>query len=330
MWFLCLDPSFFFCVLRPDEVILISALFIAWVYQLFKLTLFWSDPCKWFCDPVFSYWCLDQDNITEGTLVPFILGFLAAQLTLCPLTGCQARGQYPALQKVQQLQLHLWSVCALLYYRKEKKKTKAKFIKCLYVTRYSSEILNIVVCTFDNSKSKKNVSFRWGFTYLLRVSLEFMKKNPQNCQDWKRPSKSSSPTISPAPPKSPPDHVPRWLIQMSIKHFQRWWLHHFPGHLIPMPGHTSSDFFFFLILGLNFPCCNLRPFLLILSLEIWQKRPTPTSFQGVVENNVTKVNVLNFRFFSSYEIILFTVQFKLYLREKKCLPSCIFLDSVQT
>ncbi|KAK4828611.1 hypothetical protein QYF61_000063 [Mycteria americana] len=41
----------------------------------------------------------------------------------------------------------------------------------------------------------------------------------------------------------------------------------------------------FLISSLNLPWCNLRPFPLVLSLVTWEKRPTPTSFQGVVESD---------------------------------------------
>jgi len=50
---------------------------------------------------------------------------------------------------------------------------------------------------------------------------------------------------------------------------------------------TLSGKKFFLTSNLNLPWCNLRPFLLVISLVIWEKRPTltTTSLQVVVESN---------------------------------------------
>lgn len=56
----------------------------------------------------------------------------------------------------------------------------------------------------------------------------------QNHQGWNRPS---SPTIN---PKSPLHHIPRWYIQMSLEHFQKWWFHHLPEQLSSMLNHSLS------------------------------------------------------------------------------------------
>ena len=55
---------------------------------------------------------------------------------------------------------------------------------------------------------------------------------------WKRPLRSSSPTISPTPPYLL-NHILKCHIYMFFKHLQRWWLHHLPGQPVPMPHHSS-------------------------------------------------------------------------------------------
>ncbi|KAK4817079.1 hypothetical protein QYF61_027910, partial [Mycteria americana] len=56
----------------------------------------------------------------------------------------------------------------------------------------------------------------------------------QNCIGWKRPLRSSSPTINLTLPRPPLHHVPKHLIQTSFKCFQGWRLNHFPGQPGPM------------------------------------------------------------------------------------------------
>ncbi|KAK4810503.1 hypothetical protein QYF61_004283 [Mycteria americana] len=88
---------------------------------------------------------------------------------------------------------------------------------------------------------------------------------------WKRPLRSSSPTVNPTPP---------CLLNHVLKR-----------HIYTDGDSTTSlgSLFqclttlsvkkFFLISNLNLPWHNLRPFPLILSLVTWEKRPTPTSLQ---------------------------------------------------
>ncbi|KAK4820013.1 hypothetical protein QYF61_017392 [Mycteria americana] len=56
----------------------------------------------------------------------------------------------------------------------------------------------------------------------------------QNRIGWKRPLRSSSPTINLTLPRPPLYHVPKHLIQMSFKYLQGWRLNHFPGQPVPM------------------------------------------------------------------------------------------------
>ena len=51
-----------------------------------------------------------------------------------------------------------------------------------------------------------------------------------NRKDWKRPLRSSSPTVSPSSP-CPLNHVPQCHISAILKHLQGEWLHHLPGQL---------------------------------------------------------------------------------------------------
>ncbi|KAK4815135.1 hypothetical protein QYF61_017576 [Mycteria americana] len=56
----------------------------------------------------------------------------------------------------------------------------------------------------------------------------------QNHIGWKRPLRSSSPTINLTLPKPPLHHVSKHLIQTSFKYLQGWRLNHFPGQPVPM------------------------------------------------------------------------------------------------
>ncbi|KAK4831242.1 hypothetical protein QYF61_016474 [Mycteria americana] len=51
---------------------------------------------------------------------------------------------------------------------------------------------------------------------------------------WKRPLRSSSPTINLTLPRQPLHHVSKHLIQTSFKYLQGWQLNHFPGQPVPM------------------------------------------------------------------------------------------------
>jgi len=64
------------------------------------------------------------------------------------------------------------------------------------------------------------------------------REESQNHSGWKRPLRSSSPTIHPAPPCLL-NHVPRCHIHTVFEPLQRWGLHHLPGQ----PGPTSDRSF---------------------------------------------------------------------------------------
>ncbi|KAK4814190.1 hypothetical protein QYF61_012427 [Mycteria americana] len=63
----------------------------------------------------------------------------------------------------------------------------------------------------------------------------------QNRIDWKRPLRSSSPTINLTLPRPPLYHVPKHLIQTSFKYLQGWRLNHFPGQPVPMLDNPFSE-----------------------------------------------------------------------------------------
>ncbi|KAK4828376.1 hypothetical protein QYF61_026114 [Mycteria americana] len=63
----------------------------------------------------------------------------------------------------------------------------------------------------------------------------------QNLIGWKRPLRSSSPTINLTLPRPPLHHVPKHLIQTSFKYLQGWRLNHFPGQPVPMLDNPFSE-----------------------------------------------------------------------------------------
>ncbi|KAK4818986.1 hypothetical protein QYF61_022653 [Mycteria americana] len=58
---------------------------------------------------------------------------------------------------------------------------------------------------------------------------------------WKRPLRSSSPTVNLTLPRPPLHHVPKHLIQTSFKYLQGWRLNHFPGQPVPMLHNPFSE-----------------------------------------------------------------------------------------
>ncbi|KAK4810517.1 hypothetical protein QYF61_004480 [Mycteria americana] len=63
----------------------------------------------------------------------------------------------------------------------------------------------------------------------------------QNRIGWKRPLRSSSPTVNLTLPRPPLHHVPKHLIQTSFKYLQGWRLNHFPGQPVPMLDNPFSE-----------------------------------------------------------------------------------------
>lgn len=99
------------------------------------------------------------------------------------------------------------------------------------------------------------------------TKIELSKKHiteTQNHQSRKIPSRSSSQTVSLAPPSSPLNHILKCHSQTPLEHFQRQWISHFPGWLIPMANHSFSGKKRFLTSDLNLPWHNLIPCPLVL------------------------------------------------------------------
>ncbi|KAK4815585.1 hypothetical protein QYF61_004800 [Mycteria americana] len=63
----------------------------------------------------------------------------------------------------------------------------------------------------------------------------------QNRLGWKRPLRSSSPTINLTLPRPPLNRVPKHHIYVSFKYLQGWRLNHFPGQPGPMLDNPSSE-----------------------------------------------------------------------------------------
>ncbi|KAK4831896.1 hypothetical protein QYF61_020043 [Mycteria americana] len=68
-----------------------------------------------------------------------------------------------------------------------------------------------------------------------------MLEQAKNRIGWKRPLRSSSPTVNLTLPRPPLYHVPKHLIQTPSKYFQGWRLNHFPGQPVPMLDHPFSE-----------------------------------------------------------------------------------------
>ena len=58
---------------------------------------------------------------------------------------------------------------------------------------------------------------------------------------WKRPWRSSSPTMNITPPSLPLNHVPEHHIYKSFKYLQGWRLSRFPGQPVPMLDNPFSE-----------------------------------------------------------------------------------------
>ncbi|KAK4829570.1 hypothetical protein QYF61_005239 [Mycteria americana] len=110
----------------------------------------------------------------------------------------------------------------------------------------------------------------------------------QNRIGWKRPLRSSSPTVNLTLPRPLLYHVPKHLIQTSFKYFQEWRLNHFPGQPVPMLDNPFSK--------VKFPNIQSKPPL--VQLEAISSRPiacylgeetdphlSTNSFQVVVESD---------------------------------------------
>lgn len=98
-------------------------------------------------------------------------------------------------------------------------------------------------------------------SFSINPALIFIKS--WHFYSWKSPLISSSPTLDPALPS--PSLIPKCQMQMIFEHSPGWWLHHFPGHPLPLPDHLSSEEIF-LISSLNLAWHDLRPLFLLIFL----------------------------------------------------------------
>ncbi|KAK4810562.1 hypothetical protein QYF61_004525 [Mycteria americana] len=78
-----------------------------------------------------------------------------------------------------------------------------------------------------------SLDLQWYFNHRITES--------QNRIGWKRPLRSSSPTVNLTLPRRPLHHVPKHLIQTSFKYLQGWRLNHFPGQPVPMLENPFSE-----------------------------------------------------------------------------------------
>lgn len=73
-----------------------------------------------------------------------------------------------------------------------------------------------------------------------RSSAVLCVREPWNYVGWKRPLKSSCPTVMPAQPSPPLNNVLQSHIYTSSKKSQGWWPHHFPGKPVPVVDHSEG------------------------------------------------------------------------------------------
>ncbi|KAK4824291.1 LOW QUALITY PROTEIN: hypothetical protein QYF61_013036 [Mycteria americana] len=120
------------------------------------------------------------------------------------------------------------------------------------------------------------------FWDLLRIT------ESQNRIGWKRPLRSSSPTVNSTLPRPPLYHVPKHLIQTSFKYLQGWRLNHFPGQPVPMVDNPFSEVKFPNIQSkpplVQLEAISSHPITCYLGEETDPHLSTP-SFQVVVESN---------------------------------------------
>ncbi|KAK4824091.1 hypothetical protein QYF61_010602 [Mycteria americana] len=110
----------------------------------------------------------------------------------------------------------------------------------------------------------------------------------QNHLGWKRPLRSSSPTVNLTLPSPPLNHVPQHHIYTSFKYLQRWSLNHFPQQTVPMLDHHFSKETFPNIQSkpplARVEAISSHPITRYLGEETNTHLTTP-SFQVVVESN---------------------------------------------
>ena len=120
------------------------------------------------------------------------------------------------------------------------------------------------------------------------VSWWHRTKETQSHLGWKRPLRSSSPTVNLTLPSPPLNHVPKCHVYTSFKCLQGWCLSHFPGQPVLVLDHSFSEE--------SFPNIQFKPPLMQLEAiyscpitsylqEETDPHLTSTSFHVVVESN---------------------------------------------
>ncbi|KAK4832223.1 hypothetical protein QYF61_021070 [Mycteria americana] len=98
-------------------------------------------------------------------------------------------------------------------------------------------------CTLENNNEESRLEVKKGVADIQSKSRNTSSTSveSQNCIGWKRPLRSSSPTLNLTLPRPPLHHVPKHLIQTSFKYLQGWRLNHFPGQPVPMLDNPFSE-----------------------------------------------------------------------------------------
>ncbi|KAK4817239.1 hypothetical protein QYF61_005261 [Mycteria americana] len=126
------------------------------------------------------------------------------------------------------------------------------------------------------------------FAHTLFPQATLVFPESQDRIGWKRPLRSSSPTVNLTLPSPPLYHVPKHLIQSSFKYLQGWQLNHFPGQPVPVLDNPLGE--------VKFPNIQSKPPLAQLEAisscpitcylgEETDPHLSTTSFQAVVESD---------------------------------------------
>ncbi|KAK4828029.1 LOW QUALITY PROTEIN: hypothetical protein QYF61_022806 [Mycteria americana] len=110
--------------------------------------------------------------------------------------------------------------------------------QCLFVVR-GPKLNTVFEVQPHTGEGRENIMK--GLWVKRRTGRHHRITESQNCIGWKRPLRSSSPTVNLTLPRPPLHHVPKHLIQMSSKYLQGWRLNHFPGQPVPMLDNPFSE-----------------------------------------------------------------------------------------
>ncbi|KAK4818053.1 LOW QUALITY PROTEIN: hypothetical protein QYF61_004580 [Mycteria americana] len=151
-------------------------------------------------------------------------------------------------------------------------------------------LLSVLKQSGNRKDSPLSQPTEWDETNVGKIRLEVIQRitESQDRIGWKRPLRSSSPTVNLTLPRPPLYHVPKHLIQTSFKYLQGWRLNYFPGQPVPMLDNPFSE--------VKFPNIQSKPPLAQLEAisscpitcylgEETDPHLSTTSFQVVVESD---------------------------------------------